>query len=109
MAPLASVAWHDQGMLVQPGEQRGDALTADALKAMIDCMVSSPISPEEQAAAVQKLRQETWEKAAELLNEVQDPSRAADNASLAERVRAKLAALQRGEPPRIAPLAGQEH
>ena len=34
-----------------------DALTADALKAMIDCMVSSPISPEEQAAAVQKLRQ----------------------------------------------------
>ena len=34
-----------------------DALTADALKAMIDRMVSSPISPEEQAAAVQKLRQ----------------------------------------------------
>ena len=34
-----------------------DALTADALKAMIDCMVSSPISPEAQAAAVQKLRQ----------------------------------------------------
>ncbi len=34
-----------------------DALTADALKAMIDHMVSSPISPEEQAAAVQKLRQ----------------------------------------------------
>ena len=34
-----------------------DALTADALKAMIDCMVSSPISPEEQATAVQKLRQ----------------------------------------------------
>ena len=24
---------------------------------MIDCMVSSPISPDEQAAAVQKLRQ----------------------------------------------------
>lgn len=34
-----------------------DALTADALKAMIDRMVSSPISPEEQAAAVQNLRQ----------------------------------------------------
>ena len=34
-----------------------DALTVDALKAMIDRMVSSPISPEEQAAAVQKLRQ----------------------------------------------------
>ena len=34
-----------------------DALTADTLKAMIDRMVSSPISPEEQAAAVQKLRQ----------------------------------------------------
>ena len=34
-----------------------DALTADTLKAMIDCMVSSPISPDEQAAAVQKLRQ----------------------------------------------------
>ena len=34
-----------------------DALTADALKAMIDRMVSSPISPDEQAAAVQKLRQ----------------------------------------------------
>ena len=34
-----------------------DALTADALEAMIDRMVSSPISPEEQAAAVQKLRQ----------------------------------------------------
>ena len=34
-----------------------DALTADALKAMIDRMVSSPISPEKQAAAVQKLRQ----------------------------------------------------
>ena len=34
-----------------------DALTADALKAMIDRMVSSPISPEEQAAAVRKLRQ----------------------------------------------------
>lgn len=34
-----------------------DALTADALKAMIDRMVSSPISPEEQATAVQKLRQ----------------------------------------------------
>ena len=34
-----------------------DVLTADALKAMIDCMVSSPISPEAQAAAVQKLRQ----------------------------------------------------
>ena len=34
-----------------------DALTTDALKAMIDRMVSSPISPEEQAAAVQKLRQ----------------------------------------------------
>lgn len=34
-----------------------DALTADALKAMIDRMASSPISPEEQAAAVQKLRQ----------------------------------------------------
>ena len=34
-----------------------DALTADALKAMIDRIVSSPISPEEQAAAVQKLRQ----------------------------------------------------
>ena len=34
-----------------------DALTADALKAMIDRMVSSPISPEEQAVAVQKLRQ----------------------------------------------------
>ena len=34
-----------------------NALTADALKAMIDRMVSSPISPEEQAAAVQKLRQ----------------------------------------------------
>ena len=34
-----------------------DALTADALKAMIDRMVRSPISPEEQAAAVQKLRQ----------------------------------------------------
>ena len=34
-----------------------DVLTADALKAMIDRMVSSPISPEEQAAAVQKLRQ----------------------------------------------------
>ena len=34
-----------------------DALTADALKAMIDRMVSSPISPEEQAAAVQKLWQ----------------------------------------------------
>ena len=34
-----------------------DTLTADALKAMIDRMVSSPISPEEQAAAVQKLRQ----------------------------------------------------
>ena len=34
-----------------------DALTADALKAMVDRMVSSPISPEEQAAAVQKLRQ----------------------------------------------------
>ena len=34
-----------------------DALTADALKAMIDRMVSSPNSPEEQAAAVQKLRQ----------------------------------------------------
>ena len=34
-----------------------NALTADALKAMIDRMVSSPISPEEQAAAVQNLRQ----------------------------------------------------
>ena len=34
-----------------------DALTADTLKAMIDRMVSSPISPEEQATAVQKLRQ----------------------------------------------------
>ncbi len=34
-----------------------DARPADALKAMIDRMVSSPISPEEQAAAVQKLRQ----------------------------------------------------
>ena len=34
-----------------------DALTADTLKAMIDCMVSSPISPDKQAAAVQKLRQ----------------------------------------------------
>ena len=34
-----------------------DALTADALKTMIDRMVSSPVSPEEQAAAVQKLRQ----------------------------------------------------
>ena len=34
-----------------------NALTADALKGMIDRMVSSPISPEEQAAAVQKLRQ----------------------------------------------------
>nr|WP_302648628.1 polysaccharide pyruvyl transferase CsaB [uncultured Dysosmobacter sp.] len=34
-----------------------DALTADTLKAMIDCMVSSPISPDEQAAAVQKLQQ----------------------------------------------------
>ena len=34
-----------------------DARTADTLKAMIDRMVSSPISPEEQAAAVQKLRQ----------------------------------------------------
>ena len=33
-----------------------DALTADALKAMIDCMVSSPISPEAQAAAVRNLQ-----------------------------------------------------
>ena len=33
------------------------ALTADTLKAMIDRMVSAPVSPEEQAAAVRKLRQ----------------------------------------------------
>ena len=34
-----------------------NALTLDNLKAMVDLAVGSPVSPEEQAAAVQKLRQ----------------------------------------------------
>ena len=34
-----------------------NALTLDDLKAMVDLAVGSPVSPEEQAAAVQKLRQ----------------------------------------------------